>query len=101
MKIVSLDPWGHVVQQVYKDELKNGLDLRPTIAITKAHMQLAEIEGMVKDGSLKIDGKVVLDKRGQLMVTKGAVEPVWYLPGIAKRFGVDEISLRRALLYVL
>ena len=61
MKIVSLDPWG---QHVYKEELKNGLDLRPTIAITKAHMQLAEIEGMVKDGSLKIDDKVVLDKRG-------------------------------------
>jgi hypothetical protein len=100
MKIVSMDPWGHVVQQVYTSQLKQGLDLRPTIAITKAHMQLAEIESMVKDGSIPIDGKVVLDKRGQLMVTKGAVEPVWYLPGIAKRFGVDEISLRRALLYV-
>lgn len=98
MKIVSMDPWGHVVQQVYTSQLKQGLDLRPTIAITKAHMQLAEIEAMVKDGSISIDGKVVLDKRGQLMVTKGAVEPVWYLPGIAKRFGVDEISLRRALL---
>lgn len=97
MKIVSMDPWGHVVQQVYASQLKQGLDLRPTIAITKAHMQLAEIEAMVKDGSIPIDGKIVLDSRGQLMVTKGAVEPVWYLPGIAKRFGVDEISLRRAL----
>ncbi len=98
MKIVSMDPWGHVVQQVYDVQLKQGLDLRPTIAITKAHMQLAEIESMVTDGSIPIDGKIVLDKRGQLMVTKGAVEPVWYLPGIAKRFGVDEITLRRALL---
>jgi hypothetical protein len=53
---------------------------------------------MVTEGSIKIDGKIVLDKSGQLMVTKGAVEPVWYLPGIAKRFGVDEVSLRRALL---
>lgn len=97
MKIVSMDPWGHTVQEVFKDQLKSGVDLRPTIAITKAHMQLAEIEQMVTDGTLKIDGKVVLDKRGQLMVTKGAVEPVWYLPGIAKRFGVDEILLRRAL----
>jgi hypothetical protein len=34
---------------------------------------------------------------GQLMVTKAAVEPVWYLPGIAKRFGVEELTLRRAL----
>ncbi|KAJ3311260.1 Uracil-regulated protein 1 [Boothiomyces sp. JEL0838] len=97
MKIVSMDPWGHLVQEAFGDKLKEGLDLRPTIALTKAHMQLAEIESMVKDGSLKIDGKIVLDKKGQLMVTKGAVEPVWYLPGIAKRFGVDEISLRRAL----
>ncbi|KAJ3321071.1 Uracil-regulated protein 1 [Boothiomyces sp. JEL0866] len=97
MKIVSMDPWGHLVQEAFADKLKQGLDLRPTIALTKAHMQLAEIESMVKDGSLKIDGKIVLDKKGQLMVTKGAVEPVWYLPGIAKRFGVDEISLRRAL----
>ena len=61
-------------------------------------MQLAEIEASVKSGSLKIDGKVVLNDQGQLMVTKGAVEPVWYLPGIAPRFGVDEITLRRALL---
>jgi GTP cyclohydrolase II len=97
MKIVSLDPWGHAVQHVYKEYLEQNIDVRPTIAITKAHMQLAEIEQMVTDGSIKIDGKVVLDKRGQLMVTKGAVEPVWYLPGIAKRFGVEETLLRRAL----
>ncbi|KAJ2998847.1 Uracil-regulated protein 1 [Globomyces sp. JEL0801] len=97
MKIVSMDPWGHNVQEEFGEQIKEGLDVRPTIAITKAHMQLAEIEAMVKEGQLKIDGKIVLDKSGQLMVTKGAVEPVWYLPGIAKRFNVDEISLRRAL----
>jgi hypothetical protein len=38
-----------------------------------------------------------VSKDGELMVTKGAVEPVWWLPGIAKRFGVDETTLRRAL----
>ena len=32
-------------------------------------------------------------------MTKGAIEPVWYLPGVAKRFGVEEVVLRRALLY--
>jgi GTP cyclohydrolase II len=31
------------------------------------------------------------------MVTKAAIEPVWWLPGVAKRFGVDEADLRRAL----
>jgi GTP cyclohydrolase II len=96
-KIVSIDPWGHLVQEVYKDHLKKGLDIRPTIAITKAHMQLAEIEAMVTNGSIPIDGKYCLDKKGQLMVTKGAVEPVWNLPGIAKRFKVEENTLRRAL----
>jgi GTP cyclohydrolase II len=96
-KIVSMDPWGHVVADVYESYLKEGIDIRPTIAITKAHMQLAELEAMVKDKSLKVDGKIVVSEQGQLMVTKGAVEPVWYLPGIASRFQVDETLLRRAL----
>ena len=34
---------------------------------------------------------------GDLVVTKAAIEPVWYLPGIAKRFGITEGDLRRAL----
>ncbi|KAL2915185.1 Uracil-regulated protein 1 [Polyrhizophydium stewartii] len=96
-KIVSLDPWGHAVQEVFAKEISAGIDVRPTIAITKAHMQLAEIEAMVASGSIAVDGKVVLDKRGQLMVVKGAVEPVWFLPGIASRFGCDETTLRRCL----
>ncbi|KAI8928607.1 GTP cyclohydrolase N terminal-domain-containing protein [Entophlyctis helioformis] len=96
-KIVSLDPWGHAVADVYGPQIAAGLDVRPTIAITKAHMQLVEIEACVKDGSLKVDGKVLLDESGQLMVVKGAVEPVWYLPGIANRFGCDETTLRRCL----
>jgi GTP cyclohydrolase II len=31
------------------------------------------------------------------VVTKAAIEPAWYLPGIAERFGVDEGRLRRVL----
>ena len=62
-------------------------------------MRLAEIEDEVKKGTLKVDGKVVVSEEGELMVTKGAVEPVWWLPGIAKRFNVDETVLRRCLLY--
>jgi len=30
-------------------------------------------------------------------VSKAAVEPVWYLPGVAERFGISESLLRRAL----
>jgi hypothetical protein len=73
------------------------LDIRPSIAITKAHMRVPELENSMKQGSLKSDGKVVLPN-GDLVVTKGAVEPVWFLPGVAERFGVEEVSLRRALL---
>jgi hypothetical protein len=43
------------------------------------------------------DGKICLNERGDLAVTKIAVEPVWYLPGVAARFGIDEGTLRRAL----
>ena len=32
-----------------------------------------------------------------MRVTKAAIEPVWYLPGVAQRFDVAEGQLRRAL----
>jgi hypothetical protein len=31
------------------------------------------------------------------MVTKAAIEPTWYLPGVAKRFGVTEQVLRESI----
>jgi hypothetical protein len=73
------------------------VDIRPTIAITKAHMQLSEVKEEVKAGTLQVDGQIVLNDEGDLAVTKVAVEPVWYLPGVAKRFGIEESVLRRAL----
>jgi GTP cyclohydrolase II len=45
---------------------------------------------------LEADGDILL-KSGDVRVTKVAVEPVWYLPGIAKRFGISETDLRRSL----
>lgn len=42
------------------------------------------------------DGRI-LKADGQSLVTKAAVEPVWYLPGIAERFGCTEMELRHAL----
>lgn len=97
-KIVSLDPFGHMAPWLFTDITENeGVDVRPTIAVTKAHMQLGEIRDEVAAGTLEVDGKVVLNDKGDLAVTKVAVEPVWYLPGVAKRFGIDEDTLRRAL----
>lgn len=97
-KIVAMDPFGHLAPWLYKDLMqKENLDIRPTIAVTKAHMKIPELENSVKAGRLKPDGKICLNEQGELAVTKFAVEPVWYLPGVAERFGIDEASLRRAL----
>ncbi|KAI5804023.1 GTP cyclohydrolase II [Peziza echinospora] len=97
-KIVAMDPFGHLAPWLYKDYIdKENVEIRPTIAITKAHMRLPELENSVKEGRLKVDGKICINEFGELAVTKFAVEPVWYLPGVAERFGIDEGDLRRAL----
>jgi GTP cyclohydrolase II len=95
-RIVSLDPWGALVADVFAAELAAGYDIRPTIAVTKAHVVLPEvIEGLLS-GRLKADG-TVLTAGGAAMVTKAAIEPVWWLPGVARRFGCSENDLRRVL----
>ncbi|KAH9909811.1 putative GTP cyclohydrolase II [Xylariomycetidae sp. FL2044] len=97
-KIVAMDPWGHLAPWFFSDIIeKENVDIRPTIAITKAHMKLPELEESVRAGRLIPDGKVCLNDQGELAVTKVAVEPVWYLPGVAERFGIDEGALRRSL----
>ena len=95
-KIVSIDPWGADVADVFAEELAAGVDIRPTIAVTQAHLHIPELMQAVEAGRLKPDGKV-LKANGTVLVTKAAVEPVWYLPGIAERFGVTEAEVRRAL----
>ncbi|WP_051378936.1 GTP cyclohydrolase II [Derxia gummosa] len=95
-RIVSLDPWGAAVADVFADQIAAGIDIRPTIAVTKAHIELPEIRDAIAAGRLKPDGKILLDN-GSACVTKAAVEPVWWLPGVAKRFGCTETELRRIL----
>ncbi len=95
-KIVSLDPYGHLVSEVFAEELKSGWDIRPTIAVTKAQLNMPEIRDAIEAGRLKPDGNV-LTEDGDARVTKAAIESVWYLPGIAERFGVTEGALRRCL----
>ncbi|MEM9537845.1 MAG: GTP cyclohydrolase II [Cyanobacteria bacterium P01_E01_bin.45] len=95
-KIVSLDPFGATVSDAFSDLLADGYDIRPTIAITKAHINIPELQAAVDCGRLVADGQVLKDG-GDLVVTKAAIEPVWYLPGIARRFNVDEGELRRTL----
>ena len=95
-RIVSLDPWGASISSVFSALLADGVDIRPTIAVTKAHIQMPEITDAVEAGRLRLDGKV-LRRGGDVVVTKAALEPVWYLPGIAARFGLPVHDLRRAL----
>jgi len=94
--IVSLDPWGAMVAEVFDGELAAGHDIRPTIAVTKAHVIVPEIADAIAGGRLHPDGRILLSS-GAALVTKAAVEPVWYLPGVAQRFGCSEAHLRRVL----
>jgi GTP cyclohydrolase II len=95
-RIVSLDPWGHLVAADFKAEIAEGIDIRPTIAITRARLDLHEMQHALAAGRLANDGDVV-HKNGSVSVVKVAIDPVWYLPGIALRFATTEQDLRRAL----
>jgi GTP cyclohydrolase II len=95
-RIVSLDPWGHVVAEAFAPEIAEGVDIRPTIAVTRARLDLNEMQNAVTAGRLKSDGQVV-HANGAVSVVKIAIDPVWYLPGIAERFATTENALRRAL----
>lgn len=95
-RIVSLDPFGAVVADVYADYLAQGYDIRPTIAVTKAHVDVPEIGRAIEAGHLRPDG-TILRASGAAVVTKVALEPVWHLPGVARRFACPEAELRRTL----
>lgn len=95
-KIVTIDPFGHLVTSVFERYFEKGYDIRPTIAVTKAHIDFPETRDALRAGRLVADGKI-LKADGQSMVTKAAIEQVWFLPGIAERFGCTEQVLRQAL----
>jgi len=94
-RIVSLDPWGHLVAENFKEAIAEGVDIRPTIAVTRARLDLPEMQSALAAGRLANDGIVV--HAGSISVVKIAIDPVWHLPGIAERFGTTEMALRRAL----
>jgi GTP cyclohydrolase II len=94
--IVSLDPWGHMAAAAFAREISEGADIRPSIAVTRARLDISEVQHAVRKKRLESDG-AVLHPSGAVSVVKAAIDPIWYLPGIAKRFGVAEASLRRTL----
>ncbi len=95
-KIVSIDPFGAMAGQLFPKFYEDGYDIRPTLAITKAHINMPEIGDAIAAGRLVPDGKLV-NSAGDVTVTKVAIEPVWYLPGIAERFKISGSDLRRGL----
>src|SRR5262249_17273079 len=58
-KIVSLDPWGHLVGDVFYEHLARGYDVRPTIAITRAHIDMPEIRAAIAARRIRADGDIV------------------------------------------
>ena len=95
-KIVSLDPWGAEVYSAFRSDIDAGLDVRPTIAVTKARLTLPEMQDAIAKGRVKVDGDIVREG-GDVAVIKAAVDPVWHLPGVAERFNVSEERLRHTL----
>ena len=88
--IVSLDPYGHLVSEVFAEQLAEGWDIRPHHRGHTSPCEHARISGCDRGGAgLQPDG-AVLTENGDVRVTKAAIEPVWYLPGIAERFGIAE-----------
>ena len=88
--------WGLDPQKNFADLYKQGYDIRPTIAVTQAHLQLPEIHEAIAKGRLVPDGKIIRETK-DIKVTKVAMDPVWHLPGIANRLKIDEGELRRIL----
>ncbi|MDF0521666.1 GTP cyclohydrolase II [Bradyrhizobium yuanmingense] len=95
-KIVALDPWGHLVAENFRQEIAEGADIRPSIAVTRARLDLPEIRDALAAKRLRADGEVV-HANGSVSVVKIAIDPVWHLPGLAARFGTGETELRRTL----
>lgn len=107
-RIVGLDPFGAMAQQVWEREHLDGIDIRPTISQTWSHLKIEEIDKLYREGHLKVDGRVLMkspdlpafpgvDQGVEISVGKASIDPVWYLPGVAHRLGVEETLLRRAL----
>lgn len=95
-KIVTFDPWGHRVATDFAQQRRDGLDIRPSIAVTDGQLRMGEIDEALRRGRLYADGRV-LTAAGDIRVTKIALEPVWWLPGVAARLGLTEEDLREAL----
>ncbi|MEC8391661.1 MAG: hypothetical protein VXZ58_02125, partial [Actinomycetota bacterium] len=42
--LATIDPWGHMTKEVFHEYYEKGYDIRPTIAVTKAHIDFPEVK---------------------------------------------------------
>jgi len=59
-KIVSIDPFGAIVADAFKSYFEKDYDIRPTIAVTKAPINMMELSDAIRKGRLKVDGNSFL-----------------------------------------
>ena len=96
-QIVSLDPWGHLVGEVFADEIaeRHRTSGRRSPSPRRGSTCRRSSPPWARIGSRRTAAS--LHAAGDISVTKIAIDPVWHLPGIAARFGVAEQALRRTL----
>ena len=70
---MPFDPWGHLVSTVFSEDTQEGRDVRPSIAVTKAHLKMSELDDPARRGDLQVDGILVLSSRPRLNVEYGWV----------------------------
>src|SRR5215472_5565913 len=73
-RIVSLDPWGHMATEAFAPEIAEVIDVRPSIAVTRARLDLPEMRDALAAKRLRADGAVV-SETGSIAVVKIAVDP--------------------------
>ena len=85
-----------MVADVFAAELAAGYDIRPTIAVTKAHVILPEVIEAMQKGRLNADGKILLPAARRWSPRRRSSR-CGTCPASRKRFGCSETDLRRAL----
>ena len=81
-KIVSLDPWGHIVAEAFARSCRRAATSGRPSPSPRAHINMPELARRDREaGGSRPDGEVLHAERRRGVVTKAAIEPVWYLPG--------------------
>ena len=102
-RIVSLDPFGATsragdFRSTSSPRVSTSARRLPSQRHAPTVAELPEIERAVEKGRLKADGTVDAAKTATFPSTKAAIDPVWYLPGIAELASASaRTSLRRVL----